>query len=133
LIRRHDLDWLRVLVILVVFVFHCGRFFDTDGWHVKNPVRHESVLPFYILHQTVILTIGFFVVRWAIPDLAKFVVIAASSFAIIVAIYEFAIRRHNAMRFLFGMKRLVLEGPDAIIQGWTNPVDGWLGQGYCGS
>jgi glucan biosynthesis protein C len=66
---------------------------------------NEAVLPFYILHQTVILTIGFFVVRWAIPDLAKFVVIAASSFAIIVAIYEFSVRRCNVMRFLFGMKR----------------------------
>jgi peptidoglycan/LPS O-acetylase OafA/YrhL len=42
--RRCDLDWLRVLVILTVFVFHCGRFFDTEGWHVKNPVRHESVM-----------------------------------------------------------------------------------------
>src|SRR5689334_23111100 len=41
--RRYDLDWLRVLVILTVFVFHCGRFFDTDGWHVKNPIRHQSV------------------------------------------------------------------------------------------
>ena len=42
-IRRYDIDWLRVLAILVVFVFHCGRFFDTGGWHVKNPVRHEVV------------------------------------------------------------------------------------------
>ena len=42
--HRNDLDWLRVLSILVVFIFHCGRFFDTDGWHVKNPVRHEAVM-----------------------------------------------------------------------------------------
>lgn len=42
-IRRYDLDWLRVLAILTIFVFHCGRFFDTDGWHVKNPIRHEAV------------------------------------------------------------------------------------------
>ena len=38
--RRYDLDWLRVLVILVVFVFHTGRFFDTMDWHVKNPARY---------------------------------------------------------------------------------------------
>jgi len=66
---------------------------------------NEAVLPFYILHQTVILAIGYFVVRWAIPDLAKFVIIAASSFAVIVAFYEFIVRRDNAVRFLFGMKR----------------------------
>ena len=103
-LRRYDIDWLRVLAMLVVFVFHCGRFFDMGGWHVKNPVRHEAVLPFYILHQTVILSIGYLVVRWPIPDMAKFVVIAASSFTVIVTIYEFIVRRYNVMRFLFGMK-----------------------------
>ena len=36
------MDWLRALVILIVFVFHCGRFFDTDGWHVKNPTSNEA-------------------------------------------------------------------------------------------
>jgi peptidoglycan/LPS O-acetylase OafA/YrhL len=28
-LRRFDLDWLRVLAILSVFVFHNSRFFDT--------------------------------------------------------------------------------------------------------
>ena len=47
----------------------------------------EAVLPFYILHQTVLLIIGYFVVQWAIPDLAKWMVIFLSSFLVIVAIY----------------------------------------------
>ena len=34
--RRCDIDWLRVLAMLAVFVFHCTRFFDTEGWHLKN-------------------------------------------------------------------------------------------------
>jgi glucan biosynthesis protein C len=65
---------------------------------------NEAVLPFYILHQTVIISVGFYVVRWPIPDLAKFVIIATSSFAIIMLLYEFLIRRLNILRFLFGMK-----------------------------
>jgi hypothetical protein len=32
---------------------------------------NEAVLPFYILHQTVIVSVGFFVVRRAIPDLSS--------------------------------------------------------------
>ncbi len=36
-LRRYDLDWLRVILIGFVFIFHSGRFFDTGGWHVKNP------------------------------------------------------------------------------------------------
>ena len=38
--RRYDLDWLRMLAILTVFMFHSGRFFDTDGWHIKNPTTY---------------------------------------------------------------------------------------------
>jgi hypothetical protein len=65
---------------------------------------NEAVLPFYILHQTVLLLIGYFVVQWAIPDLAKWAIIFVSSFIAIMAIYEFLVRRYNVMRFLFGMK-----------------------------
>lgn len=64
----------------------------------------EAVLPFYILHQTVLLVVGYYVVRWDIPDALKFVLISLSSFAIILLIYEFLIRRNNVMRFLFGLK-----------------------------
>jgi peptidoglycan/LPS O-acetylase OafA/YrhL len=34
--RRYDLDWLRVIGILTVFVYHSGRFFNSEDWHVKN-------------------------------------------------------------------------------------------------
>jgi glucan biosynthesis protein C len=65
---------------------------------------NEAVLPFYILHQTVLLCVGYFVVQWAIPDLLKWVIILLLSFAIIMVLYEFLVRRFNLMRFLFGMK-----------------------------
>ena len=41
--RRYDIDWLRVLAILAVFIFHSGRFFDQGGWHVKNPTTYLEV------------------------------------------------------------------------------------------
>ena len=64
----------------------------------------EAVLPFYILHQNVLLWVGFFVVEWAVPDLAKYLIIALSSLLIIALLYEYAVRRFNALRFLFGMR-----------------------------
>ena len=76
---------------------------------------NEAVLPFYILHHPVLLSVGYFVVRWAIPAALKFVVIDAISFTIIMALYEFVVRRFNAIRFLFGMKLLV-RTPVAHIQ-----------------
>jgi peptidoglycan/LPS O-acetylase OafA/YrhL len=66
----------------------------------------EAVMGFYILHQTVLLVIGYFVVDWTIPDFAKWTIIASTSFIVIVAIYEFLIRRVNALRWLCGMKLL---------------------------
>jgi hypothetical protein len=64
------------------------------------------VLPFYIFHQTVLLAVGFFVVQWALPAPLKWLIIASVSFAAILALYEFLVRRWNILRFLFGMKPL---------------------------
>jgi glucan biosynthesis protein C len=64
---------------------------------------NEAVLPFYILHQTVLLCVGYFVVRWAIPDPLKWLIIASISFVTVMGLYEL-VRRNNILRFLFGMK-----------------------------
>lgn len=39
--RRYDIDWLRVIAMLSVFLFHCTRFFDTEGWHLKNAEQSD--------------------------------------------------------------------------------------------
>ncbi|MFH1088106.1 MAG: hypothetical protein V1737_05940 [Chloroflexota bacterium] len=65
---------------------------------------NEAVLPFYILHQTVILMVGFFVVQWSMGILPKYLVTSASSFVVIVAIYHLAVRRTSILRLLFGMR-----------------------------
>lgn len=56
LTRRYDVDWLRVLGMMVVFLFHNARFFDTDGWHVKSPRTAPVVM--------IIVT---FAVQWMMP------------------------------------------------------------------
>jgi hypothetical protein len=65
---------------------------------------NEAVLPFYIFHQTVILCVGWFVVRWNVGMWLKYIVIAAASFALIVSLYKFLVRRCNVVRFFFGMR-----------------------------
>jgi hypothetical protein len=61
------------------------------------------------MHQTVLLAVGYYIVRWSIPDPLKYLVIAAISFAVIMGIYETLVRRQNILRFLFGMKPAVKE------------------------
>ena len=34
--RRYDLDWLRIIAILIVLIFHVGMFFNDWDWHIKN-------------------------------------------------------------------------------------------------
>ena len=47
---------------------------------------------------------AFYVLNWAASDLAKWAIILASTFVIIMALYELLIRRINLLRVLFGMK-----------------------------
>ena len=101
-------SWCFALAILGFGLQHLT--FNTPFLRYAN----EAVLPFYIMHQTVIICVGYFVVRWAIPDLLKFAIIAASSFAIITVLYELLIRRINVLRFLFGMKPLRNPGPKGL-------------------
>ena len=91
-------SWCLVLAILGFGRKHLD--FNTPALGYAN----EAVLPFYILHQSVLLSAGYSVVQWNIPALAKWAVILLVSFPIIMLLYEFLVRRFNLMRFLFGMK-----------------------------
>lgn len=64
----------------------------------------EAVLPFYVLHQTVIVIIGFNIAHWEAGVMVKYLLLATVSFAIIVILYHLLIQRINILRFLFGMK-----------------------------
>ena len=63
-----------------------------------------AVLPFYIFHQTIILCVGWFVIRWNMGIGPKYLIIALVSFALIMALYDLLVRRFNVMRFFFGMR-----------------------------
>jgi glucans biosynthesis protein C len=97
---RGLMSWCWVLA----FVGLGMRYLDFSNAFVRY--ANEAVLPFYVLHQTVLLCVGYFVVQWPIPDLLKWAIILLSSFTIIMVLYEFLVRRFNLLRILFGMKRL---------------------------
>ena len=50
--RRHDLDWLRVLVFGLLIFYHVGMFFVPWGWHIKNNVIYTWLIyPMLFLNQ----------------------------------------------------------------------------------
>jgi peptidoglycan/LPS O-acetylase OafA/YrhL len=73
----------------------------------------EAALPFFVLHQPVIIVIAFFVVQWDAGISLKLPVIILSSFAITIALYELIVRRINPLRSLFGMKSQMLDNAHA--------------------
>jgi glucans biosynthesis protein C len=66
---------------------------------------NEAVYPFYIIHQTIILIIGFYLMELEWGFFAKFMTMVAGTFVISLIIYEFGIRRWSLARILFGMKK----------------------------
>ncbi|NJR50767.1 MAG: acyltransferase family protein [Leptolyngbyaceae cyanobacterium CSU_1_3] len=64
----------------------------------------EASLPFYILHQPIILLVGFWMANWQIEVLPKFIVLSLVTFAAIALLYELVIRRISLLRFFFGLK-----------------------------
>jgi len=65
---------------------------------------NQAVLPFYILHQTVIVIIGFFIREWKWAILPKYLFLLLLSFTIIMLLYEYLVKRVAFLRLLFGMK-----------------------------
>ncbi len=64
-----------------------------------------AVYPFYILHQTVIVIIAYYVVGTNDEVSLKLIFLLVVCFSITVTIYHLFIRPYNTMRFLFGMKK----------------------------
>ena len=88
--RRYELDWLRVLAILFVFLYHSTRFFNLGDWHVKNVNTYVWVEMWNI-----------FATRWMMP--LFFVISGASLF--------YALRKSGGFRKFYVDKFLRLMVP----------------------
>lgn len=75
-----------------------------NSTHRVYRYANEASYPFYILHQTVIMGIGFYAVQWPVNLWLKFLFIALTAFAATLLLYDICVRRTNITRFLFGMK-----------------------------
>ncbi|KPK33964.1 MAG: hypothetical protein AMJ65_19030 [Phycisphaerae bacterium SG8_4] len=95
--------WSIVSWSAVVFVLSLGaRYLDFD--HAILRYANEAVLPFYLFHQTIILVVGFLVIRLNVGILPKLLIVAVISLPLILVLYELAVKPFDAVRFLFGMR-----------------------------
>ena len=63
----------------------------------------KIALPFYIIHLTIIIMIGFYVLQWEAHWGIKFLVISTSSLFITILLCEL-VKTNNVTRFIFGMR-----------------------------
>ncbi len=85
----------------IVAILFLGRKFLSFN-HKFLGLSNELVLPFYILHQTVIVVVAFFVVSMTTIVMVKYLIIVFAAFAII-SLLLIPIRQINVFRFLFGL------------------------------
>jgi len=69
-----------------------------------GPYANEAVLPFYVLHETVIVVIASVVLPWPIGGAVQYGLIAFASLAATLSLYDLAVRRTRVTRFLFGLR-----------------------------
>jgi peptidoglycan/LPS O-acetylase OafA/YrhL len=102
-------DWLAAILRglnawawLIAILGFGSRYLNFSNRFLKY--ANEAVLPFYILHQAVILAIGYYIVRLHLPIAAKFFIIVTVSLLTILGLYDVLVKRINMLRFLFGMR-----------------------------
>lgn len=88
--------------IVMAFVGYGRRYLS-----FANPLlrwARDASYPIYILHQTVIVAIGYYVIRQPWAPWTKYWLVLGATMLVCVAAYECCIRRVAPLRFAFGMK-----------------------------
>jgi peptidoglycan/LPS O-acetylase OafA/YrhL len=78
------------------------RYLDRDSKVLRYGLSVN--LPFFVVHQPVILAIAYFVVQWEAPIAIKLLVVILGAFALSIGLTELVIKRVGILRMLFGMK-----------------------------
>jgi glucan biosynthesis protein C len=84
--------------------------FDSDFRKIAN----EAIFPFYLLHQPVIVVVGYLIIRCDLVVPLKVLLITIISFSIISGLYWMVIRRVNFLRVIFGMKMVRNEKNETV-------------------
>ncbi len=125
--RRHDLDWLRVIVFGLLIFYHVGMFFVPWGWHIKNnEIYNWLKVPMSFVNQ------------WRLPIL--FVISGmGTAFALGKRTISQFIKERNTrlgVPFIFGM--LVIIPPQVFVERVINEqfqgsyFDFWFGPAFQG-
>lgn len=69
----------------------------------RKPLN-TAIYPFYLLHQPVIIVVGYVLLKWNLPTVLNVFLIIILSLLITIGVYV-VILKSNALRIVFGMKK----------------------------
>lgn len=93
---------LNILSWMLVALGYAKRYlnYNSQGLAYAN----KAVYPFYILHQTVLIVIGYYIIHLNLGLSIKYFLIVLATYLITMLIYEFIIRRISIIKVFFGVK-----------------------------
>jgi hypothetical protein len=90
--------WMLILSILGFAKTHLN--FSNNFLKQAN----KAVYPFYILHQTLIVSFGYYITQWPVPVYIKLICLIILTFFSLLLIYRFIIKPFKITRILYGLK-----------------------------
>jgi len=95
-----------MLIALSWIMFFLGLFAKSMNFsHGALIPTNNSILPIYVLHQSLIVIFGYYIVGLELDPFTKFFIIAFTAIPASVILYNL-IKTNNVTRFLFGLKPL---------------------------
>jgi hypothetical protein len=65
---------------------------------------NQAAYPYYVLHQTVIVVLGFYIVQWDMPVALKYLGLVVGALVVTLGLYDVLVRRILPIRVLMGVK-----------------------------
>ncbi|OUR91167.1 hypothetical protein A9Q87_11905 [Flavobacteriales bacterium 34_180_T64] len=104
-LKHIELSVVSMLIAYSWILFFLGFF--AKHMNFKHSIlvpANISILPIYVLHQSLIIVFGYYIVGLELGTFTKFIIITFTAIPAAILLYKM-IQSNNVMRFLFGMKR----------------------------
>lgn len=95
-------DGMFIWSIMLAVVGYAMRYLNFSNGNLRYLTI--AIYPYYILHQTIIVACGYYVVKWETPIFPKLMALIAITLIGIFVLYHFIIRKTILTRVLFGVK-----------------------------
>jgi len=82
--------------------------------------NNEAIYSFYILHQTIIIILEYYIIQFDLSILSKIILLVLTSFPLIIIIYKVLIYPFKIPRILFGMKKNSLDSRLFLVELFLN-------------